>query len=106
MIKSIQVHIHLDPLDPLNPNISSIQFNYLFLIILNKDKATYVSKLFLLFYILFPTCILQGNDLCLEILIVFGLNSGSGVSPEEEGRQPGPEGSTEFEALGKLLLRK
>ena len=41
-----------------------------------------------------------------KILIVLGHSSGSGVDPEVEGRQPGPEGSTEFEALGKSPLQK
>ena len=40
-----------------------------------------------------------------KILIVLGHSSGSGVDPEVEGRQPGPEESTEPEAQGKLLLQ-
>ena len=66
----------------------------------------YVSKLISLFYILFLACILQGKDLCVYVLIVLGHNSGSCVNPEVEGRQPRPEGSTEFETLGKLLFEK
>ena len=105
MLKSIQVHVHFDPLDPLNPNIPSIQSNYLFLIILNKDKATYVSKLFILFCILFLACIPQAKAYVRILCLYLGHNSGICVNPEVEEDHLGAGESSEFKALGKSPLQ-
>ena len=71
----------------------------------NRNHAICIYKIisYILYFV--PSLHLQGKDLCVYVLIVLGHNSNNCVNPGVEGSHPGPEGSTEFEALGKSLLQ-
>ena len=84
--------------------MSSIQSKYHFLWpSQNRNHAICIYKIisYILYFV--PSLHLQGKDLCVHVLIVLGHSSDSCLDPEVEGDHPGPERSTEYEALGKSL---